>query len=125
MKFLRLTQGEVLLILVNRDGRKAQQIAEAFGYASYTYLSRLYSLYNRTKKMPEDLVRKASEVLGVPPEFFDVERLDHLLEKIESLESRVSILELEKKEQSASLALAHARLDDCERTKQILSAKRN
>lgn len=63
-----MKQGEKLLILVKRDRRSSEEIAEAMG-VDKSYLPRLYKL----EKLPPKPLQKAQEVFGVSLAYF----LDH------------------------------------------------
>lgn len=60
-----MKQGEKLLILVRRDPRSSEEIAEALS-VDKSYLPRLYKL----EKLPPKPLRKAQEVFGVPLTYF-------------------------------------------------------
>lgn len=60
-----LTQGEILLILVKRDGRPAEEIAEALG-VDKSYLPKLYKMDKLTRK---PLVR-AREIFADAEQYF-------------------------------------------------------
>ena len=60
-----LTQGEILLILVKRDGRPAEAIADAMG-VDKSYLPKLYKL----EKLPPKPLRKAMAVFQVAENYF-------------------------------------------------------
>lgn len=96
---LVLTDGEKLSILINRDGRLVKDLASVWGKDRRT-LTR----YMTEKKLPQVVIKRACEVLGVSESVFDA-RLDadHLLREleemhraIESLNHRVHVLEAEK-----------------------------
>lgn len=119
---LTLTQGEVLRILAIRSGRKAQEIAEGLGFASYTYLSKLYLL----EKLKPAMIEKASQLFDVPPGVFETPE-DHaeLRAAVEENRRQIKMLQLENRSLKAEIALCNARLDECEREKGILEAKKN
>jgi len=60
-----MKQGEKLLILVRRDQRSSEEIAEAMR-VDKSYLPRLYKL----EKLPPKPLQKAQEVFGVSREYF-------------------------------------------------------
>ncbi len=60
-----MKQGEKLLILVRRDERSSEKIAEAMS-VDKSYLPRLYKL----EKLPPKPLRKAQEVFGVSLAYF-------------------------------------------------------
>ncbi len=60
-----MKQGEKLLLLVRRDKRSSEEIAEAMS-VDKSYLPRLYKL----DKLPPKPLQKAQEVFGVTREYF-------------------------------------------------------
>lgn len=60
-----MKQGEKLLLLVRRDQRSSEEIAEAMG-VDKSYLPRLYKL----DKLPRKPLQKAQEVFGVTLAYF-------------------------------------------------------
>lgn len=62
---LEMKQGEKLLLLVRRDQRSSEEIAEAMG-VDKSYLPRLYKL----DKLPRKPLQKAQEVFGVTLAYF-------------------------------------------------------
>jgi hypothetical protein len=60
-----MKQGEKLLILVRRDERSSEEIAEAMG-VDKSYLPKLYKL----DKLPPKPLRRAQEVFGVSLAYF-------------------------------------------------------
>lgn len=60
-----MKQGEKLLILVRRDPRSSEEIAEAMSIDK-SYLPRLYKM----EKLPPKPLRKAQEVFGVSLAYF-------------------------------------------------------
>lgn len=66
-EMIRLTQGEILKILVERDARSAEEVADAMGFHR-TYLSKLYKL----DKLPAKALRKAVRALGVSEGAFQI-----------------------------------------------------
>lgn len=60
-----MKQGEKLLILVRRDPRSSEEIAEAMG-VDKSYLPKLYKL----EKLPPKPLARAQEVFGVSPAYF-------------------------------------------------------
>ena len=70
-KKLVLTQGDILRILVAKDARLAPEIAKQMGYG---YRQALNNLYDMTQ-LPPDVIRRASEVLGVDPSVFSTDEL--------------------------------------------------
>ncbi|MFN0176191.1 MAG: hypothetical protein ACKVU0_16210 [Saprospiraceae bacterium] len=65
-----MKQGEKLLLLVRRDQRSSEEIAEAMS-VDKSYLPRLYKL----DKLPPKPLQKAQEVFGVSREYFIGEEL--------------------------------------------------
>lgn len=60
-----MKQGEKLLLLVRRDARSSEDIAEAMG-VDRSYLPKLYKL----EKLPPKPLRRAQEVFGVSLTYF-------------------------------------------------------
>lgn len=120
--YLVLTASEVLLILIFRSELKGPEAAAALGLNDHTYLSKLLS---GKKPMPEYVIQNACKYFNVSRNLFDGVTIEFLTSRLNALEERVKILELEKMQMSASLALAHARLEECERQKNILESRKN
>lgn len=123
---LLLTQGEVLMILCRRDkkesNRDLKDLAAIFGFYTkdgkpdHTRVSKLFNL----ETMPEPIIQRACELFGVSVDIFEQKTIDALADRLAALEMRVKILEAEKAQLSASVALCHVRLDQCEEEKQKL-----
>ena len=118
---LSLSQGEILLILVHRCGRKAQEVAEGLSLSQYTYLSRLY----KREKLPDKIIRSASSFFNMPETIFETSSLAELSEKMDALEGRVKILESDKVLLEAKVCNLSARLEECERKKGLLESRQN
>lgn len=127
-KFLRLTQGEVLRILVIRDGRSADEIAKAMGYNSYTYLSRLYL----KTELNMSQIETASQVLGVHPDVFNPRSIDELAEIVSLNKIMINELKAEQHFMSAKIERLEEekrnmafRLEECENKRRILERANN
>lgn len=96
---LILTDGEKLKILLLRDGRPLDDILSVWG-RTRSQISR----YQKMEKLPEDVISKACDALGVPESLFDrrldpdelLRELDALHNDVERLNERVQNLEIEK-----------------------------
>jgi len=103
-----MKQGEKLLLLVRRDHRNAEEIAEGMGIDK-SYLPRLYKM----DKLPPKPLKKALEVFHLSDHFFESDTEMHTVEEsspmyqsaqdeIERLQREVSAIreafELAKKE---------------------------
>lgn len=118
---LNLSQWEILLILVHRCERKAQEVAEGLGLSQYTYLSRLY----KRESLPSHLIQKAATFFNMPETIFEKTTLTGLTEQLKALSLRVRVLETDKTLLEARVTNLSARLEECEEKKRILSAKSN
>lgn len=118
---LVLDQGEILRIIVIRSKRKAPDVASALGLNDPTYLSKLY----QKDMIPNYVIQNACAELGYDPSIFEVKDAAELENRLSALEGRVRILEKEKDHLNTEVALLSARLEDCEREKDVLQAKRN
>lgn len=62
-----ITQGDVLMLLIKKDGRKVPEIAKAMGYHSKTLPG-----YYQDERLPETVIQKACDVFGVDRSVFEV-----------------------------------------------------
>ena len=60
-----IKEGEKLMLLVKRDHRKNDEVAEAMG-VDKSYLPKLYKM----ERLPPKPLQRAQEVFGVPKEYF-------------------------------------------------------
>lgn len=127
-KELRLTQGEILRILVVRDGRSADELAKLMGYNSYTYLSRLYL----RKELTMAQLETASKVLGVHPDIFNPKSVDELAEIVHLNKTMIAELKAEQQFLSAKIERLEEekrnmafRLEECENKRRILERAKN
>jgi hypothetical protein len=102
LRYLELTEGEILKILIERDERRPDDIAKEMGYNGYTYLPKLYSRMTLNEKQKQ----AACDVLNVHMEVFDVRTVAELRELIELNRKRIFDLQTKLTE----LALE---LDEC------------
>ncbi len=106
-----MKQGEKLLLLVRRDHRNAEEIAEAMGIDK-SYLPRLYKM----DKLPPKPLKKALEVFHLPDQFFEEDGEMRTVEEpsplYQSAQDEISRLQRELSAASEALELAKKELEE-------------
>lgn len=108
---LTLTDGEKLSILINRDGRKVDEIAAVWGKTRQQI-----NRYTNEVTLSPKVLKRACEILGVPESIFDARlnadnllaELDRLSRTVENLNHRVHVLEAEKNGLTDAIKLLNA-----------------
>lgn len=118
---LRLTHGEVFMVLAHRSKLSAGEIADALGFSAYTYLSKLY----KRDIFKPPLIMSICNLLNYPLSVFETQCLDDLHAHLADLERRVKILEAERDALKTTLSLVNLRLEDCERQSGAKTVKSN
>ena len=112
-----IKQGEKLMLLVRRDPRSTEQLAELMGIDK-SYFPKLYKM----DKLPRKPLQRAMEVLGVPVGYFEGENSDTNLVS-EPVMGYRNQLEIEKLgTENEALRLEINRLEDLLERERAISA---
>ena len=96
---LKLTHGELLMVLIQRAKVTATEMAERTGYGR-TYISQLYNVESFNPRQ----IKTLTSALGIPEQIFT----DNSSDRLDALESRVGALEDENKSLKNRLRILEA-----------------